>query len=46
MFAEILKEPGTRLPGDSRLAKRAAAPDGITVPDALAAELEARAAAG
>lgn len=44
MFAEILKQPGTRLPGDSRLARRAAAPGGIAVPDALAAELEARAA--
>ncbi len=44
MFAEILKEPGTRLPGDSRLARRAAAPDGIEIPDALAAELDARAA--
>lgn len=43
MFAEILKQPGTRLPGDSRLARRAAAPGGIAVPDALARELETRA---
>jgi len=43
MFAEILGQPGTRLPGDSRLARRAAAPDGIVIPDALAAELDVRA---
>ncbi|MFX4219989.1 MAG: Ldh family oxidoreductase [Thalassobaculum sp.] len=43
MFAEILKQQGTRLPGDSRLAKRAAAPGGITIPDALADDLKARA---
>src|SRR5690606_40339171 len=36
MFAEILAQPGTRLPGDSRLGRRAAAPGGIAVPDALA----------
>lgn len=45
MFAEILGQPGTRLPGDSRLAKRAAAPGGITIPEALAQDLEARARA-
>lgn len=45
MFAEILAQPGTRLPGDGRLARRAAAPGGIAVPDALARELESRAAA-
>lgn len=45
MFAEILKQPGTRLPGDSRLARRAAAPSGISIPDALAQDLETRAAA-
>ena len=45
MFAEILRQPGTRLPGDGRLAKRAAAPAGIAVPDALARDLETRAAA-
>ncbi len=43
MFAEILKQQGTRLPGDSRLARRAVAPDGITIPDALANDLKARA---
>lgn len=43
MFAEILKQQGTRLPGDSRLARRAVAPDGITIPDALADDLKARA---
>lgn len=42
MFAEILKQQGTRLPGDSRLAKRAAAPEGISIPDALADDLRAR----
>lgn len=45
MFAAILEQPGTRLPGDSRLARRAAAPGGIAVPDALARELETRAGA-
>jgi len=45
MFAEILAQPGTRLPGDSRLARRAAAPAGITIPDALARELDTRAGA-
>lgn len=45
MFAEILAQPGTRLPGDSRLARRAAAPKGITIPDALAGELQTRAGA-
>ena len=45
MFAEILNQPGTRLPGDSRLAKRSAAPGGIAIPDALAQDLEARARA-
>lgn len=43
MFTEILKQEGTRLPGDSRLARRAVAPDGITIPDALANDLKARA---
>lgn len=43
MFAEILKQEGTRLPGDSRLARRATAPDGIIIPDALADDLRARA---
>jgi len=44
MFAEILKQDGTRLPGDSRLAKRAAAADkGVEIPDGLLADLTARA---
>lgn len=43
MFAEILKQDGTRLPGDSRLARRADAPNGISIPDALADDLRARA---
>lgn len=44
MFAEILAQPGTRLPGDGRLARRGAAAAGIDIPDDLARELEARAA--
>lgn len=44
MFAEILKQDGTRLPGDSRLGKRAAAEREITIPDGLADDLRARAA--
>lgn len=43
MFAEILKQPGTRLPGDSRLRLRAMAGGGIEIPQALAAEIEERA---
>ena len=43
MFAEILKQDGTRLPGDGRLAKRAASRESITIPDALAGDLEQRA---
>lgn len=43
MFAEILKQQGTRLPGDSRLAKRSAAPAGIAIPDTLADDLRSRA---
>ena len=36
LFAEILKQEGTRLPGDRRLANRKTTPqDGITVPDAM-----------
>jgi (2R)-3-sulfolactate dehydrogenase (NADP+) len=45
MFATILGQDGTRLPGDRRLALRAkAATDGVALPDALFAELERRAA--
>lgn len=44
MFAEILDQPGTRLPGDSRLAKRArAAKEGVDVPQPLYDDLMARA---
>lgn len=43
MFAEILKQPGTRLPGGRRLERRAAAASGIAIPDALAEDLLARA---
>ncbi len=40
LFAEILKQEGTRLPGDRRLANRKTTPqDGITVPDALYEQL-------
>jgi (2R)-3-sulfolactate dehydrogenase (NADP+) len=46
LCAAILADPGTRLPGDRRLATRARlSRDGITVPDALLAELRRRAAA-
>ncbi len=44
MFTEILRQEGTRLPGDSRLARRAAAAQSITIPDALAQDLQSRAA--
>jgi (2R)-3-sulfolactate dehydrogenase (NADP+) len=44
LAAAILAQPGTRLPGDRRLAARAkAARDGVVIPDALARELETRA---
>ena len=43
LAAAILAQPGTRLPGDRRLAARAkAARDGIVIPDALAQELAQR----
>lgn len=43
MFTEILKQDGTRLPGDSRLAKRAkAAADGIELPQGLFDDLQGR----
>ena len=45
LCAAILAEQGTRLPGTRRLALRAkAAADGLTIPDALHAELARRAA--
>jgi (2R)-3-sulfolactate dehydrogenase (NADP+) len=45
LAAAVLAQPGTRLPGDRRLAARAkAARDGVVIPDALARELEMRAA--
>lgn len=44
IFAEILGEPGTRLPGNRRLERRAAAArDGVDIPDALHADITARA---
>ncbi|MBI1776133.1 MAG: Ldh family oxidoreductase [Proteobacteria bacterium] len=44
LFSAILAEPGTRLPGQRRLAlRRRAEAYGISVPDALYAELERRA---
>ena len=46
LAAAILAQPGTRLPGDRRLAARAkAGRDGIVIPDALAQELDRRATA-
>lgn len=43
MFAEILAQDGTRLPGDSRLAKRAkAATDGVDLPQTLYDDLIGR----
>jgi (2R)-3-sulfolactate dehydrogenase (NADP+) len=40
----ILQQPGTRLPGDRRLAARARYPsDGVTISDSLAADLRQRA---
>lgn len=45
MFAEILAQEGTRLPGDRRLElRRAAATEGVEVPEALLADIRARAA--
>ncbi len=45
LAAAVLAQPGTRLPGERRFAARAkAARDGIVIPDALAQELEQRAA--
>ena len=46
LAAAILVQPGTRLPGERRLAARAkAGRDGIVIPDALAQELDRRATA-
>jgi (2R)-3-sulfolactate dehydrogenase (NADP+) len=45
LTAAILAQPGTRLPGDRRLAARAkAATQGIAIPDDLLRQLESRAA--
>lgn len=44
MFEEILKQPGTRLPGDRRLEKRRQAAEiGVEIPDDLHADIVARA---
>ncbi|NQU59562.1 MAG: Ldh family oxidoreductase [Rhodospirillales bacterium] len=44
LMAAILNQPGTRLPGDRRLEnRRKAEKDGVDIPDALLADLKARA---
>ncbi|BBK36797.1 sulfolactate dehydrogenase [Allostella sp. ATCC 35155] len=46
LLGAVLGQEGVRLPGDRRLAARArAAAEGVSIPDALAAELSRRAAA-
>ncbi len=44
LLGAIVEQPGTRLPGDRRIGQRAGAQtDGITIPDALFADLRKRA---